>query len=128
MQRHTGAGTPHIDSVRTLEREAVHVVNDLSTRELEALLVAKRRHTAGAPNARRRASAVCDTGLSWVITILSLLSSWLIIQHQWPGFVCSLVSNSLWVGRSYYKRDWPQLLLFVISLGLSIMGLITWVR
>jgi hypothetical protein len=128
MQRNTGAGMPHIDVVRTLEREAVQVVNALSTGELEALVAVRKRHHAGEHTAHRRAATAFDNGLSWIITILSLLSSWLIIEHLWVGFGCSLVSNTLWVGRAYYKRDWPQLLLFVISLGLSLMGLISWVR
>lgn len=128
MHRHADGDTPHIDTIQTLEREAVHVVNALTTRELEALLVARRPPAAGPRSAQRRASTAFDTTLSWTITILSLVSSWLIIQHMWLGFVCSLVSNSLWVGRAFHKRDWPQMLLFVISLGLSIFGLVTWVR
>jgi hypothetical protein len=128
MQRHTDGEMSHIDIVQTLEPEAVQVVNTLSTTELEALLTVRRRHDARAQPAHRRASLAFDTGLSWVITMLSLLSSLLIIEHLWVGFVCSLASNTLWVGRAYGKRDWPQLLLFVISLGLSAMGLISWVR
>jgi hypothetical protein len=128
MQRHTEGEMSQIDIVQTLEREAVQVVNTLSTTELEALLAVRQHHDARTPTAHRRASSAFDTGLSWVITMLSLLSSLLIIEHLWVGFVCSLVSNTLWVGRAYSKRDWPQLLLFVISLGLSAMGLISWVR
>jgi hypothetical protein len=137
MQRHVDGERSHFDIVQTLEREAVQVVNTvntLSTTELEALLAVRQRHDARTQTAHRRASSAAlaisarDTGLSWVITILSLLSSLLIIEHLWVGFVCSLVSNTLWVGRAYGKRDWPQLLLFVISLGLSVMGLISWVR
>jgi hypothetical protein len=128
MQRHTDGEMSQIDIVQTLEPEAVQVVNTLSTTELEALLAVRQRHDAGAHTAHRRASSAFDTGLSWVITILSLLSSVLIIEHLWVGFVCSLVSNTLWVGRAYGKRDWPQLLLFVLSLGLSAMGLFSWVR
>src|SRR5258708_38131709 len=128
MQRHVAGEMSHSDIVQTLEREAVQVVNTLSTTELEALLAVRQRHEARTHPARRRASSTCDTVLSWVITILSLLSSVLIIEHLWVGFVCSLVSNTLWVGRAYTKRDWPQMLLFVISLGLSVMGLISWVR
>jgi hypothetical protein len=134
MQRHTGhtdGELSQIDIVQTLEPEAVQVVNTLSTTELEALLAVRQRHDARthtAHRAHRRASSACDTGLSWVITMLSLLSSVLIIEHLWVGFVCSLVSNTLWVGRAYSKRDWPQLLLFVLSLGLSAMGLFSWVR
>jgi uncharacterized membrane protein YidH (DUF202 family) len=129
MQRHTDAELSHRDIVQTLEPAAVQVVGTLSTTELEALLAVRRRHDARTHAAHgRAASAAYDTGLSWVITLLSLLSSVLIIEHLWVGFVCSLVSNALWVGRAYGKRDWPQLLLFVISLGLSVMGLISWVR
>jgi len=128
MQRHTDGEMSPIDIVQTLEREAVQVVNTLSTTELEALLAVRQRHDAGTHTAHRRASSAFDTGLSWVITFLSLLSSVLIIEHLWVGFVCSLVSNTLWVGRAYGKRDWPQLLLFVLSLGLSAMGLFSWVR
>ena len=128
MQRHTDGEMSQIDIVQTLEPEAVQVVNTLSTTELEALLTVRQRHDARAHTAHRRASSAFDTGLSWVITILSLLSSVLIIEHLWVGFVCSLVSNTLWVGRAYGKRDWPQLLLFVLSLGLSAMGLFSWVR
>ena len=128
MQRDTAARMPHFDIVQTLEREAVQAVNALSTGELEALVAVRKSHGARERMAQGRAATTFDTGLSWIITILSLLSSWLIIEHLWVGFVCSLVSNSLWVGRAYYKRDWPQLLLFVISLGLSVMGLISWVR
>jgi hypothetical protein len=128
MQRHTDGEMSPIDIVQTLEPEAVQVVNTLSTTELEALLAVRRRHDARTHTAHRRASSACDTGLSWVITMLSLLSSVLIIEHLWVGFVCSLVSNTLWVGRAYSKRDWPQLLLFVLSLGLSAMGLFSWVR
>ncbi len=121
----------HIDIVQTLGREAAHIINTLSTTELEALLAVRRGHDARTHTAHSRtssASLAYDTSLSWVITILSLLSSVLIIEHLWVGFVCSLVSNTLWVGRAYGKRDWPQMLLFVISLGLSVMGLISWVR
>ena len=128
MQRHIDGEMSHSDIVQTLEREAVQVVNALSTTELEALLAVRQRHEARTQTAGRRASSAYDTVLSWVITILSLLSSLLIIEHLWVGFVCSLVSNTLWVCRAYSKRDWPQLLLFVISLGLSVMGLISWVR
>lgn len=128
MQRHLDAEMSHIDTVQIWEREAARVVDALSTTELEALLAVRRRYDARTQAAHRSASPTFDTGLSWVITILSLLSSFLIIEHLWVGFVCSLVSNTLWVGRAYGKRDWPQLLLFVISLGLSIMGLISWVR
>jgi hypothetical protein len=128
MQRHTDGERSPIDIVQTLEREAVQVVNTLSTTELEALLAVRQRHDARTQTAHRRASPAFDTGLSWVITVLSLLSSLLIIEHLWVGFVCSLVSNTLWVGRAYGKRDWPQLLLFVVSLGLSAMGLFSWVR
>ena len=128
MQRHTDGEMSPIDIVQTLEPEAVQVVNTLSTTELEALLAVRRRHDARTHTAHRRASSAFDTGLSWVITFLSLLSSVLIIEHLWVGFVCSLVSNTLWVGRAYSKRDWPQLLLFVLSLGLSAMGLFSWVR
>lgn len=132
MERHHVDGEmSHIDIVQTLEREAVQavqVVNTLSTTELEALLAVRQRHDARTQPAHRRATSAHDTGLSWVITILSLLSSLLIIERLWIGFVCSLVSNTLWVGRAYGKRDWPQLLLFVVSLGLSVMGLISWVR
>jgi hypothetical protein len=128
MQRHTDEEMSQIDIVQTLEPEAVQVVNTLSTTELEALLAVRQRHDARTHTAHRRASSAFDTGLSWVITILSLLSSLLIIEHLWVGFVCSLVSNTLWVGRAYSKRDWPQLLLFVLSLGLSAMGLFSWVR
>jgi hypothetical protein len=134
MQRLLDGEMSHHDIVQTLEREAVQVVNTvntLSTTELEALIAVRRHHDARTHTAHRRASSsslAFDTGLSWVITILSLLSSLLIIEHLWVGFVCSLVSNTLWVGRAYGKRDWPQLLLFVISLGLSVMGLISWVR
>jgi hypothetical protein len=128
MQRHTDEEMSQIDIVQTLEPEAVQVVNTLSTTELEALLAVRRRHDAWTQTAHRRASSAFDTGLSWVITMLSLLSSLLIIEHLWVGFVCSLASNTLWVGRAYGKRDWPQLLLFVISLGLSAMGLFSWVR
>lgn len=97
MQRNTTARTPHIDIVQTLEREAVQVVNALSTSELEALHAVWKHHTAEEHTTHRRAATTFDTGLSWIITILSLLSSWLIIEHLWVGFVCSLVSNSLWV-------------------------------
>jgi uncharacterized membrane protein YdfJ with MMPL/SSD domain len=128
MQRHTDEEMSQIDIVQTLEPEAVQVVNTLSTTELEALLAVRGRHDAWAQPAHRRASLAFDTGLSWVITMLSLLSSLLIIEHLWVGFVCSLASNTLWVGRAYGKRDWPQLLLFVLSLGLSAMGLMSWVR
>ena len=128
MQRHLVAEMSHIDTVQIWEREAARVVNALSTTELEALLAVRQRHDARTHTAHRRASSACDTGLSWVITMLSLLSSVLIIEHLWVGFVCSLVSNMLWVGRAYSKRDWPQLLLFVLSLGLSAMGLFSWVR
>jgi len=128
MQRHTDGEMSPIDIVQTLEPEAVQVVNTLSTTELEALLAVRQRHDAWTQTAHRHASSAFDTGLSWVITILSLLSSVLIIEHLWVGFVCSLVSNTLWVGRAYGKRDWPQLLLFVLSLGLSAMGLFSWVR
>ena len=131
MQRLLEREMSPIDIVQTLEQEAVQVVkvvNTLSTTELEALLAVRRRHDARTPTAHRRSASAFDTSLSWVITILSLLSSLLIIEHLWVGFVCSLVSNTLWVGRAYGKRDWPQLLLFVISLGLSVMGLISWVR
>jgi hypothetical protein len=128
MQRHTDGEMSQIDIVQTLEPEAVQVVNTLSTTELEALLAVRQHHDAGTHTAHRRASSAFDTGLSWVITMLSLLSSLLIIEHLWVGFVCSLVSNTLWVGRAYSKRDWPQLLLFVLSLGLSAMGLFSWVR
>ena len=134
MQRHTYAEMSHIDIVQTLKREAVEavqVVNTLTTTELEALLAVRQRHDAWTHNAHGRATSVssaCDTGLSWVITILSLLSSLLIIEHLWVGFVCSLASNTLWVCRAYGKRDWPQLLLFVISLGLSVVGLISWLH
>ena len=131
MQRLLEREMSPIDIVQTLEREAVQVVkvvNTLSTTELEALLAVRQRHDARTPTALRGAASAFDTSLSWVITILSLLSSLLIIEHLWVGFVCSLVSNTLWVGRAYGKRDWPQLLLFVISLGLSVMGLISWGR
>ncbi len=131
MQRHTYEEMSHTDIVQTLKREAVEAVqavDTLSTTELEALLAVRQYHDAGTLTAHRSASSACDTGLSWVITILSLLSSLLIIEHLWVGFVCSLVSNTLWVGRAYGKRDWPQMLLFVISLGLSGMGLISWMR
>lgn len=131
MQRLLGVEMSHTDIVQTLEPEAVQVVETLSTTELEALLAVRQRHDARTQTAHRRAalaSSAYDTSLSWLITILSLLSSLLIIEHLWEGFVCSLVSNSLWVGRAYGKRDWPQMLLFVISLGLSVMGLISWVR
>jgi hypothetical protein len=137
MPRHVDrAKMSHHAIVQTLEREAGHavqVVNALSTTELEALLAVRQHHEAEvrAQTAQGRASSVicaCDNSLSWVITVLSLMSSVLIIEHVWVGFVCSLVSNTLWVTRAYGKRDWPQLLLFIISLGLSVMGLISWVR
>ena len=137
MQRLLDGEMSHNDIVQTLEPETAQVVDTLSTTELEALLAVRQRHDARTHTAHRRASSASsassvssaqDTVLSWVITILSLLSSLLIIEHLWVGFVCSLVSNTLWVGRAYGKRDWPQMLLFVISLGLSIMGLISWVR
>src|SRR5690349_20693986 len=97
MPRYVGGEMPHIDMIQTLEREAVQVVNTLSTTELEALVAVRRRHDARTQTAHRRASLAFDTRLSWVITILSLLSSLLIIEHLWVGFVCSLVSNTLWV-------------------------------
>ena len=131
MLRHTYAEMSPLDIVQTLEREAVEavqVVDTLSTTELEALLAVRQRHDARTHTAHRPSSSAVDNGLSWVITILSLLSSLLIIEHLWIGFVCSLVSNTLWVGRAYGKRDWAQMLLFVISLGLSVMGLISWLR
>ena len=131
MQRLLDGEMSHNDIVQTLEPETAQVVDTLSTTELEALLAVRQRHDARTHTAHRGASSASsanDTVLSWVITILSLLSSLLIIEHLWVGFVCSLVSNTLWVGRAYGKRDWPQMLLFVISLGLSIMGLISWVR
>ena len=131
MLRHTYAKMSPFDIVQTLEREAVEavqVVDTLSTPELEALLAVRQRHHARTHTAHRPASSAADNGLSWIITILSLLSSLLIIEHLWGGFVCSLVSNTLWVGRAYGKQDWPQMLLFVISLGLSVMGLISWLH
>jgi hypothetical protein len=128
MQRLMDGEMSHRDIVQTLEPAAVQVVDTLSTPELEALLAVRQRHDAGTQTAHGRASSGYDTALSWLITILSLLSSLLIIEHRWVGFVCSLVSNAMWVGRAYGKRDWPQMLLFVISLGLSVMGLISWVR
>ena len=134
MLRHTYGEMSHFDIVQALEREAVEavqVVDRLSTTELEALLAVRQRHDAQTHTAHCRASLASvtyDSCLSWLITILSLLSSLLIIEHLWVGFVCSLVSNTLWVGRAYGKRDWAQVLLFVISLGLSVMGLISWLR
>jgi hypothetical protein len=131
MQRHTYAQMSPLDIVQTLEHEAVEavqVVDTLSTTELEALLAVRQHHDARTHTAHRPATSALDNGLSWVITILSLLSSLLIIEHRWVGFVCSLVSNTLWVGRAYGKQDWPQMLLFVISLGLSVMGLISWIH
>ena len=131
MQRHTYAEMSPFDIVQTLEREAVEavqVVDTLSTTELEALLAVRRPHEARTHTAHRSASSATDNGLSWIITILSLLSSLLIIEHLWVGFACSLVSNTLWVGRAYGKQDWPQMLLFVISLGLSVMDLISWLH
>src|SRR5260370_22053797 len=79
MQRHTDGEMSQIDIVQTLEPEAVQVVNTLSTTELDALLAVPGRHDARTQTAHRHASLAFDTGLSWVITVLSLLSSLLII-------------------------------------------------
>lgn len=137
MSRHVDrVKMSHNDIVQTLEREAAHVVNTvnaLSTTELEALLHVRQHHEAEvwAQTAQGRASSAicaCDNSLSWVITCLSLMSSALIIEHLWIGYLCSLISNTLWVCRAYGKRDRAQMLLFVVSLGLSVMGLISWVR
>jgi hypothetical protein len=135
MQRHTDGGIPYHAATHGWRDVANRYRPDLGARSGSGRQHAQHDRARSAPRrpaASRRSDTNCTPSCLFSLRHRPVVGhhhaepAELLAHHRAP--VGSLASNTLWVGRAYSKRDWPQLLLFVISLGLSAMGLISWVR
>jgi nicotinamide riboside transporter PnuC len=62
----------------------------------------------------------------WGVTGLSVIGTILNIKKKKICFIIWFVTNSLWAGYDFYIKDYPQSLLFLIYVGLSVYGIISW--
>jgi len=64
----------------------------------------------------------------WAITALALVGAILNARLKWQGFVCWIVSNAAMCSKAVWLQDWPQAFLWVVYTGISVVGLVTWLR
>lgn len=66
--------------------------------------------------------------IGWLITALSIIGAVLNAQKKLSGFYVWLVSNAGWVAYDLYIKNYPQAALFMVYFGISIYGIIIWLK
>lgn len=64
----------------------------------------------------------------WILSVLSVVGAVLNAKLHWSGFVFWLASNAGWVIYDLHAHNYPQAALFFIYFGISLYGLISWLR
>jgi len=64
----------------------------------------------------------------WIIFTLAIVGVILNIRKHWSCFAVWMFTNGFWAVHNFLLGEYAQAILFGIYFGLSIFGLVTWVR
>lgn len=64
--------------------------------------------------------------LMYIVSILSILGSWIVIKKNRYGFIIWMITNASWIVYDVYKTAYPQAVLMIVYFVMSLWGFITW--